>query len=76
MRKTININHSWYFLKDCKNVPNSSKGMKRIHLPHTWNDKDGQDGGNDYFRGRCAYFKKLGKIDPQGQDRLRQGSCL
>ena len=68
MRKTININHSWYFLKDCKNVPNSSKGMKRIHLPHTWNDKDGQDGGNDYFRGRCAYFKKLGKIDPQGQE--------
>ena len=42
--------------------------MKRIHLPHTWNDKDGQDGGNDYFRGRCAYFKKLGKIDPQGQE--------
>ena len=22
-----------------------------VELPHTWNAKDGQDGGNDYWRG-------------------------
>ena len=26
-----------------------------ISLPHTWNEKDGQDGGNDYYRGTCVY---------------------
>ena len=26
-----------------------------VALPHTWNGKDGQDGGNDYFRGTCTY---------------------
>ena len=26
-----------------------------IELPHTWNAKDGQDGGNDYKRGTCIY---------------------
>ena len=24
-------------------------------LPHTWNGKDGQDGGDDYYRGTCIY---------------------
>ena len=26
-----------------------------VELPHTWNAKDGQDGGNDYWRGSCTY---------------------
>ena len=26
-----------------------------VSLPHTWNNKDGQDGGNDYYRGTCIY---------------------
>ena len=26
-----------------------------VSLPHTWNGKDGQDGGNDYYRGTCVY---------------------
>ncbi len=28
-----------------------------VELPHTWNAKDGQDGGNDYRRGTCTYQK-------------------
>ena len=31
----------------------------KIDLPHTWNNKDGQDGGNDYYRGSCSYKKTL-----------------
>ena len=26
-----------------------------VELPHTWNARDGQDGGNDYWRGTCIY---------------------
>ena len=26
-----------------------------VDLPHTWNNIDGQDGGNDYWRGICIY---------------------
>lgn len=26
-----------------------------VNLPHTWNARDGQDGGNDYWRGTCIY---------------------
>ncbi len=26
-----------------------------VGLPHTWNARDGQDGGNDYWRGTCIY---------------------
>ncbi len=30
-----------------------------VDLPHTWNASDGQDGGDDYFRGCCSYSKKF-----------------
>lgn len=30
-----------------------------INLPHTWNGRDGQDGGNDYHRGTCYYLKNV-----------------
>lgn len=26
-----------------------------VVLPHTWNGKDGQDGGDDYYRATCTY---------------------
>ena len=32
-----------------------------LDLPHTWNAIDGQDGGNDYWRGTCCYEKKFKK---------------
>ena len=28
-----------------------------VDIPHTWNALDGQDGGNDYWRGTCTYRK-------------------
>ena len=33
-----------------------------VALPHTWNNLDGQDGGNDYWRGIGTY--KIDLPDP------------
>ncbi len=30
-----------------------------VDLPHTWNARDGQDGGNDYWRGTCIYHTRF-----------------
>ncbi len=32
-----------------------------VELPHTWNAKDGQDGGNDYYRGTLTYDSHFAK---------------
>ena len=29
--------------------------LAQVALPHTWNNLDGQDGGNDYWRGIGTY---------------------
>ncbi len=34
-----------------------------VSLPHTWNGKDGQNGGNDYYRGKCVYDCLIDKPD-------------
>jgi len=61
MRNIININADWLFQK-----PNCE--IEAISLPHTWNKVDGQDGGNDYYRGTCRYTKKIAKSDlPAGE---------
>lgn len=41
-------------------MPSSLPGdWQKVDLPHTWNGEDGQDGGNDYYRGKCFYAKSL-----------------
>ena len=48
MRKIEKLMKGWNFT--------DQKGNKQaVNLPHTWNGKDGQDGGNDYYRGTCVY---------------------
>lgn len=47
MRREIELK-GWVFTgRDGKAV--------KVDLPHTWNAVDGQDGGNDYYRGTCHY---------------------
>lgn len=60
MRNIININKNWEFIKEGKSTT--------VDLPHTWNGKDGQDGGNDYYRGTCIYKKSISKAElPKGE---------
>ena len=41
-----------------------------LDLPHTWNAIDGQDGGNDYWRGTCCYEKKFKKPEFDAEKEL------
>ena len=69
MRTILNINHGWTFYKGLDHVPaDALEKAEVVQLPHTWNAKDGQDGGNDYFRGSCCYVKTIGKSEfPEGE---------
>ncbi len=60
MRNILNINDEWIFSKPgCE--------AESVNLPHSWNSVDGQDGGNDYFRGTCRYTKTIAKSElPEG----------
>ena len=60
MRKILNLNEEWLFFKN-SNDPQVNEAGEKINLPHTWNATDGQDGGNDYFRGSCIYKKNISK---------------
>ncbi|WP_041594052.1 glycoside hydrolase family 2 protein [Mycoplasma crocodyli] len=60
MRRIININKDWMFSKKAKSAPKiAPKEWHVVDLPHTWNVYDGADGGSDYYRGKCYYFKNL-----------------
>ena len=62
MRNIIKINEGWQFIQNCTD-PKATEGAIAVDLPHCWNAKDGQDGGNDYFRGSCLYTKTLKKSE-------------
>ncbi len=68
MRNIKVINSNWLFSKNAKSAPATLPAdWEALNLPFTWNGKDGQDGGNDYYRGTC-YFAKEIKADefPEG----------
>ena len=57
MRTKQDFNADWFFIRqDCGGAFALAHG-ERVTLPHTWNAQDGQDGGNDYYRGTCWYAK-------------------
>ena len=56
MRKMINLNKDWHFCIE-------GKYDEIVDVPHTWNAKDGQDGGNDYLRAVATYEKTFQKPD-------------
>ncbi len=65
-RRDLLINSDWKFARENRKGAekpqfNDSKWDK-ISLPHTWNARDGQDGGNDYYRG-VGWYRKQVNID-------------
>lgn len=76
MRNIICMNSDWRFIREDVGVNAAAAKVidaafgEKIDLPHTWNADDGQDGGNDYYRGRCWYVKKLPKIELSKNEEL------
>lgn len=52
MRRWVTINKDWIYKEE-------GKKETLLDLPHTWNSSDGQDGGNNYRRGKSFYHKKF-----------------
>lgn len=53
------LQDGWSFCKT-DGVPTTwPEDWEAVTLPHTWNAVDGQDGGNDYWRGTAMYVKSL-----------------
>lgn len=63
MRKTIQFNQDWQFEQPGRDVVT-------VNLPHTWNAKDGQDGGNDYWRGTAVYRKSFAAPEREENERV------
>ncbi len=68
MRQIMNFNSKWAFSKEASAVPEAMpQNWIWVNLPHTWNAIDGQDGGNDYYRGTCYYAKSFERHElPEG----------
>ena len=63
MRKIESLNKKWKFVQSEATLETLAKAKAHnVNIPHTWNNLDGQDGGGNYYRGTCWYYKKLGKI--------------
>ena len=64
MREIISLNAKWSFSKTAAEVPSQlDSAWEVVDVPHSWNAVDGQDGGNDYFRGTVYYAKTVVKAD-------------
>ena len=74
MRNIKVINQDWAFAKKVKTVPSTIPAdWEKLNLPYTWNGKDGQDGGNDYFRGTCCFAKTMTASElPEGEVKYLQ----
>ena len=63
MRTIDNLNKDWFFKKNTEVTKTTvaDDTWDIINLPHTYNGFDGQDGGNDYYKGKAVYIKKIAK---------------
>ena len=70
MRQIYNFNTKWGFSKEALEAPTTMpERWNWVNIPHTWNDIDGQDGGNDLYRGTAFYAKEFEKMDLPKADR-------
>ena len=70
MRTVLNFNSKWAFTKLATEIPTEiDKKWCFTNLPHCWNAIDGQDGDNDYYRGKGYYAKNFAKTDLPEADR-------
>ncbi len=68
MRTNKLLLDNWRFKKDTALPPTAlPTDWETVTLPYTWNGKDGQDGGNDYFRGTGCFVRAVSRSElPDG----------
>ncbi|MDX2197714.1 MAG: glycoside hydrolase family 2 TIM barrel-domain containing protein [Phycisphaerae bacterium] len=73
LRESRPLTDGWQFVLDreSRQTPPES-GWQPVNLPHTWNALDGQDGGDDYFRGVGWYRREGVLLDASMPD----GDCI
>ena len=58
-----NLDRGWRFVRRdvdrAGEVKFNDSKWQKVNLPHTWNAKDGSNGGNDYYRGPGWYRRHL-----------------
>ena len=59
MRESQSLNQNWKFARTAEIPAELPEGWESVSLPHTYNAADGQDGGNDYYRGPAVYVRTL-----------------
>ena len=67
-RVDLPLNDGWRFLRqdatNAETIAFDDSTWTSLSLPHTWNNLDGQDGGNDYYRG-TGWYRTHYSVDPQ-----------
>src|SRR2546430_438438 len=55
LRQRVDLNTGWRFIRTdvsgAQNPTFNDSAWSAVTVPHTWNAKDGEDGGNNYYRG-------------------------
>ncbi len=73
MRKKINKNHTWKFIKeDIKNAMDrgfNDENWEIVNVPHTWNAIDGAN-GFDFYKGACWYRKEFTVDTLEGDNKV------
>lgn len=71
MREVESFNDDWVLVPDGVSATTEWEVLRSegepVTLPHTWNAIDGQDGGNDYRRGRSTYAKRFAATPGSGE---------
>ena len=77
MRQIVSLCEDWRFQKGASLPKAFPEGWEAVTLPHTWNGTDGQDGGNDYWRGTALYVKRfsLPKMEAGGHAVVEFGAA-
>ncbi len=63
MRRILKLMTDWSFV-------GGEERIEGLELPHTWNNRDGQDGGNDYRRGVGVYTRKVLRPEFGAEERV------
>lgn len=64
-RQDLLLNDGWRFKRSSsggeQSVGHNDSGAawSTVNVPHTWNSRDGQDGGDNYYRGATWYRKRF-----------------